>query len=159
MCIQSSMRLDERVPLEDHMEVVVLDVLESCPCVYIYIRLCWNKNEKGNSRDSYAWKRADDAGGRGPIFLILLWGRSEWGARQVRFFWTYKSWLSVLVPTNPWVGMSKTYVVLHTVSMWLVVPDTNPAKSIQRRALEWVPGWAKTLVGPKTVSFERLFFR
>ena len=48
MCIQNSMCLDEMVPLGDHMEnhfeelvtVVVVDVFESCPCVYIYSRLC-----------------------------------------------------------------------------------------------------------------------
>ena len=39
--VLTSMCLDEMVSLEDHMEeVVVLDVLESCPCVCIYIRLC-----------------------------------------------------------------------------------------------------------------------
>ncbi len=58
-------------------------------CVFMY--LCWNKNEKGNSRGWYAWKRVDDDGGRVPIFLILSWGRSEWGAPQVRFF-LFLSW-------------------------------------------------------------------
>jgi hypothetical protein len=39
--MQSSMCLDELVPLEDHhQEVVVLDVLESCPCVYVYTFVC-----------------------------------------------------------------------------------------------------------------------
>jgi hypothetical protein len=37
----NSMCLDEMVPLEDHMEkLVVVDVFESCPCVCIYIRWC-----------------------------------------------------------------------------------------------------------------------
>ena len=41
MRMQISMCLDEMVALEDHMEpVVVLDVLESYSCVYIYISLC-----------------------------------------------------------------------------------------------------------------------
>jgi hypothetical protein len=39
------MCLDELVPLEDHQqEVVVLDVLESFPCVYIHFG---SKNEAG----------------------------------------------------------------------------------------------------------------
>ena len=38
MRMQSSMYLDELVPLEDHQqEVVVLDVLECFPCVYIHL--------------------------------------------------------------------------------------------------------------------------
>jgi hypothetical protein len=37
MRMKSSMYLDEMLPLEDQMsEVVVLDVLESCRCVFIY---------------------------------------------------------------------------------------------------------------------------
>ena len=48
------MCLDEMVPLEDHMEdLVVVDVFESVPCLCMYIRLCENKHEKGNSLDSY----------------------------------------------------------------------------------------------------------
>ena len=45
-------------------------------CVYTFVCVKY-KNEKGNSRGWYAWKRADDDGGRGPTFLILSWGRSE----------------------------------------------------------------------------------
>ncbi len=75
-------------------EVVVLDVLESSGCVFIHsfvFRLCvytffWNKNAKGNSRGWYAWKRVDDAGGRGPTCLILSWVRSDWGAPEAPFF-------------------------------------------------------------------------
>ena len=38
MRMQNSMYLDELVPLEDHQqEVVVLDVLECFPCVYIHL--------------------------------------------------------------------------------------------------------------------------
>ena len=38
MCMQISMRLDEMVALERHMEEeVVLDVLESSPCVCIHL--------------------------------------------------------------------------------------------------------------------------
>jgi hypothetical protein len=38
--LQNSVCLDEMLPLEDHMEeVVVLDVFESFPCVCVYIRL------------------------------------------------------------------------------------------------------------------------
>ena len=36
--MQSSMYLDDQLPLEDHQqEVVVLDVLESSPCVYTFV--------------------------------------------------------------------------------------------------------------------------
>jgi hypothetical protein len=39
------MYLDELVPLEDHQqEVVVLDVLECFPCVYIQTALCMLEN-------------------------------------------------------------------------------------------------------------------
>ncbi len=56
MRMQSSMYLDELVPLEDHQqEVVVLDVLECFPCVYVhFFVLKLDKNEKGNSRALYA---------------------------------------------------------------------------------------------------------
>jgi hypothetical protein len=38
MRMQGSMYLDEMLPLEDQMpEVVVLDVLESCHCVFIHL--------------------------------------------------------------------------------------------------------------------------
>ena len=78
MCIQGSMYLDKMVPLEDHIqEVVVLDVLESWRCVCIYIRLCWNKNANGNSCALYPRKRGDDAGVRGPIFFNFVVGK-EW---------------------------------------------------------------------------------
>jgi hypothetical protein len=53
--------------------VVGCDVEET---VCMYICLCWNKNEtlKGNSLSSYAWKRADDAGVRDPVFF---WWRTS----------------------------------------------------------------------------------
>ncbi len=74
------------LPVEDQMsEVVVLDVLKSSGCVFIHF-LCWNKNEKGNSRGWYASKRVDDVGGRGPTCLMLSWVRSDWGAPEAPFF-------------------------------------------------------------------------
>jgi hypothetical protein len=52
-------------------------------------------------RTPHITKRTDDAGVRGPIFLILSWGRSDWGAPEARFFWPYSCWHSVLLTTNP----------------------------------------------------------
>ena len=72
------MCLDEMVPLEDHMEdLVVVDVFESVPCLCMYIRLCENKHEKGNSLDSYDWKREDDGGVKVPFLFNFVVGK-EW---------------------------------------------------------------------------------
>ena len=101
MCMQISMCLDEMVPMEDHMEdLVVVDVFESCPCVCMYIRLCWNKHEKRNILTSYAWKRADDTGGKIPIFLICRGEVVSEGCHRPDFFeLTILDFLSYLLPT------------------------------------------------------------
>jgi hypothetical protein len=102
MCMENSICLDEMVPLEDHMEeVLVLDVLECWRCMCIYPRLCWNKNANGNSGASYDRKRVQTRLVlETRFFLILSWERSESGATQARLLWVVNSWLSVLLTTN-----------------------------------------------------------
>jgi hypothetical protein len=52
-----------------------------------------------------------------PIISILSWGRSDWGTRQTRFFWTYTSWLSFLRTTNP-MSLWQVLRVLSYLGLW-----------------------------------------
>ena len=68
-------------------------------CAYTLV-LCWNKNEKGNSRASYACKRAGDASSRGPIFFIWSGEEVSEGRRRPDFFGLrILDFLSCLLPT------------------------------------------------------------
>jgi hypothetical protein len=69
---QKNMCVDEMVPLEDHLqEVVVQDVLECCPCVYIHLFVLKQKR-KGKQSRFVLLKMCRRCWCERPDFLILL---------------------------------------------------------------------------------------
>jgi hypothetical protein len=92
------------VPLEDHIqEVVVLDVVDPAR-VYTYVHLSWNKNEHRNSRASYVRKGEDEAGCTVPIiesFNFCRWEGVIEGLHRPNFFFHF---CLTTIPTmlRPW---------------------------------------------------------